>query len=241
MKISEKVKLDRKGLEQNGPITIVALGDSVTHGAFEKDNIDYEAVYHNQLAKMIRNAHPYVPVNVINAGIGGTSAPLGVERFDSQVARHSPDLVIICFGLNDVNGNLNTYASALLSLFKKCISIGAETVFLTPNMLNTYVADDTHLPHLEYAKKTAEMQNSGKMDDFMQVAKDIAVEFNIPVADAYAVWKKLSEKTDTTLLLANRINHPSREMHKLFAKLIYEIILPSNEIPSEFNSLMFEE
>ena len=33
MKISEKISLDRQGLEKYGPINIVAFGDSVTHGA----------------------------------------------------------------------------------------------------------------------------------------------------------------------------------------------------------------
>ena len=33
MKISEKLYIGRKGLEEFGPINIVAFGDSVTHGA----------------------------------------------------------------------------------------------------------------------------------------------------------------------------------------------------------------
>ena len=33
MHIKDKVLLDRFGLEKEGPITIVAFGDSITHGA----------------------------------------------------------------------------------------------------------------------------------------------------------------------------------------------------------------
>ena len=33
MKIKDKINLDRDGLIKYGPITIVAFGDSVTHGA----------------------------------------------------------------------------------------------------------------------------------------------------------------------------------------------------------------
>ena len=41
---------------------------------------------------------------------------------------------------------------------------------------------------------------------------------NIPVCDCYAIWKKLYESgVSTTELLSNKINHPSREMNKLFA------------------------
>ena len=66
MKIAEKINLDMKGLIEYGPITIVAFGDSVTHGAVAPDEIDYETVYWNRLKKKINNLNNYVPVNVIN-------------------------------------------------------------------------------------------------------------------------------------------------------------------------------
>jgi len=47
----------------------------------------------------------------------------------------------------------------------------------------------------------------------------------ITVADCYSEWKKLSETEDTTLLLANRINHPITKMHSLFADMLYDIIV----------------
>ena len=34
MRICDKINLDRSGLQEHGPITIVALGDSVTHVHF---------------------------------------------------------------------------------------------------------------------------------------------------------------------------------------------------------------
>ena len=74
MKIREKINLDYHGLKEHGPITIVAFGDSVTHGAVASGEMDYESVYHHRLAKMIHGVRNYVPVNVINAGIGGITA-----------------------------------------------------------------------------------------------------------------------------------------------------------------------
>ena len=66
MHIKDKILLDQKGLEQHGPITIVAFGDSVTHGALNGE-INYETVYWNRLRKKILDVRNYVPVNVINA------------------------------------------------------------------------------------------------------------------------------------------------------------------------------
>ena len=80
---------------------------------------------------------------MINASIGGTSASQSVARLDSQVLKHEPDLIIVCFGLNDVNGTLDAYLGALSEIFRRSRESGAEVIFMTPNMLNTYVAEDT--------------------------------------------------------------------------------------------------
>lgn len=58
-------------------------------------------------------------MNVINAGIGGISAKTSMERMDKQVLSHNPDLIIVCFGLNDVNGTLEEYLDSLEEIFVK--------------------------------------------------------------------------------------------------------------------------
>ena len=241
MKITEKINMDYEGLKQNGPITIVAFGDSVTHGALAIGELDYESVYWNRLRKKILEVRNYVPVNVINAGIGGITAAASVDRIDSQVLCHNPDLVIVCFGLNDVNGNLEDYLGALKTIFEKCQQKGVEVVFMTPNMLNTYVADDTAPVHKGYAEQTAHYQVSGKMDLFMSGAVNLASKMGVKVCDCYAKWKELSKTEDTTLLLANRINHPERKMHQLFADALFEVIFGDFKANSKEESTMFKK
>ena len=203
--------------------------------------MDYESVYHHRLAKMILDTRNYVPVNVINAGIGGITAKSSLSRMEKQVFAHDPDLVIVAFGLNDVNGSLEDYLSSLRAIFSACLERSIETVFLTPNMLNTYVAEGTHPANLDYAKKTAEMQNGGRMDEYMSAAAELARSMGIKVADCYAKWREMSKTKDTTALLANHINHPVREMHKLFADEIFKIILGNEEVSNKNESTMFKE
>lgn len=231
MKVKEKLlTLDRGGLETHGPVTIVAFGDSVTHGAVAGGEINYETVYWNRLRQKLNAVRNYVPVNVINAGIGGITAKGSLARLDSQVLRYAPDLVIVCFGLNDVNGTLEDYLSALREIFTRCLSVGVEVIFLTPNMLNTYVAEGTEARYLEYAAKTAEMQNGGRMDFYIGSAVALARALGVRVCDCYAEWKRrASSGEDTTVLLANRINHPTREMHELFARMLFDTIMQDGE------------
>ena len=132
--------------------------------------------------------------------------------------------MIVCFGLNYVGGTLDDYMSSLKIIFERSNRQGCETIFMTPNMLNTYVSDDLNGESREYAEKTAEMQNSGRMDKYIYSAVELAESLGIKVCDCYSEWKKLSETRDTTVLLANRINHPIKEMHELFADSLFKII-----------------
>ena len=241
MKISEKINLDKNGLMEHGPITIVAFGDSVTHGALTPGEINYETVYWNLLKRKINNLNNYVPVNVINAGIGGITAKGSLKRMDKQVLSHNPDLIIVCFGLNDVNNPLEDYLGALEEIFERTLNSGAEVIFMTPNMLNTSVADDVAEFHRDYAIKTAKMQNEGKMDLYMEKAVELAEKMGVKVCDCYKKWKKLSENRDITYLLANRINHPAKEMHNLFADSLFEVVFEGSEfVEQKENSTMYE-
>ena len=224
MTVKEKIGMDIKGLCENGPVNVVILGDSVSQGSLS-EGCDYENVYWNRLKKKLNAVNSETPVNMICSAIGGTTASFALKRLEKGVFAHSPDLVIVCFGLNDVNGEKEEYLDSLKEIFSQCAKNGVPSIFMTPNMLNTYVAEDTKDELRGYAEITAKIQNSGRMDDYVYSAVKLAEESHVTVCDCYSEWKKLSETEDTTLLLANRINHPTAEMHQLFADKLYEIIM----------------
>lgn len=119
---------------------------------------------------MLHQNRDYVPVNVINAGIGGVCARTSVPRVQRDIISHHPDLAIVCFGLNDINEPLESYLTSLKTIFEQCLAAQIEVIFMTPNMLNTYVAKDTIDEYLDYAAVTAGYQTSGKMDQYMESA-----------------------------------------------------------------------
>lgn len=241
MTVREKLNLDYEGLIAHGPITIVAFGDSVTHGAVAEGEINYETVYWNRLRQKLNAVRDYVPVNVINAGIGGITAEASIGRMERQVFKHEPDLLIVCFGLNDVNGELDTYLSSLREIFRQSQEREIDTVFMTPNMLNTYVAEDTPSQHWDYAHTTAAVQNGGRMDRYITAAVTLAREMGITVCDCYSEWKRMSETQDITQLLANRINHPTREMHELFAQMLFDTVVGDPKAVGMSETTMYRE
>lgn len=221
--LRKRLQTNVPSLLEGGPLTIAVVGDSVSQGYFcEPIRVDYHAVYHNQLRLMIQADYPEIPVNIINTAVGGVNAPYGLAHFETRVVPHNPDLVILCFGLNDINAPLSNYIHALSGLFDTCKLHHYDAIFLTPNMLNSYLSAQSPKQHLEYAAKTATLQQNGTMDRYMEAARACAKSHSIPICDAYAVWKEMeAQGIDTTSLLANRINHPTPEMHFWFAALLY--------------------
>jgi lysophospholipase L1-like esterase len=240
MKVKEKINMDIEGLVENGPINIVAFGDSVTHGA-HAGWFDYETVYWNRLKKKLNSFRDSIPVNVINAGVGGYSAKTSLPRLHRDVISHNPDLVIVCFGLNDVYSTLDEFSDSLRTIFTELTQRGIDTIYMTPNMFNTYVSDDTAVKLHDIARKTAEIQNGGRMDTFIERAISIAKECGVTVCDCYAEWKRLNrEGVDTTALLINRINHPNVQMHELFADMLYKCIMGDSIANSEAANAMYK-
>lgn len=208
------------------------LGDSVTHGAFECIQgesagcaFDFEAVYHNRLRKKLLEVNPWLPVSIINAGVAGDNAEMGLARMERDVLSHRPDLCVVNFALNDVNQPLDVYVSSLGRVFDRLHEAHIPAILLTPNMLNTYVHPGTIPMYRDYAAVTAEYQISGRMDTYVDAARELAAGRGIPVADAYAAWGEMAGRgTDTTCLLANYINHPTRELHALFADALFAVL-----------------
>ena len=238
MKIVEKIV--KKQNDNHGcPSPCIAfLGDSVTQGCFEiyrksekeiQTVFDKNSAYHNYLAQIFSVICPSVPVNIINAGISGGSAPHALERIERDVLVHNPDLVVVCFGLNDCGQGVekvSLYTDALGKIFDKIKESGAEIIFMTPNMMITHVSchvtDDLCK---EIAEACAVRQIDGVLECYIDEAIKLCNEKGVTVCDCYKKWKKLSDAgINTTELLSNKINHPTRDMNWLFAYSLFETI-----------------
>ena len=239
MEIIKKIIKKQNAPELSKVPTIAFLGDSITQGFFEfylKDETMIGNVYEEENAyptltrKALSVFFPDVPVNIIHAGIGGDNAVKGLERLERDVLSYSPDLVVVCFGLNDSSFGLdalNQYKDSLKKIFEKIQATKSEIIFMTPNMMNTYTSPRIEPPTIkDIAESTCKVQNGGIYDIYLETAKTLCNELGIPVCDCYKKWKILHNNgVDVTKLLANKINHPIREMHWLFAGMLLETML----------------
>lgn len=226
MKIIEKLNAKNRDNRGAPPVTVAFLGDSVTHGCFDcyfdehgiHTYFDAKSAYATRFWEMMHVLYPEAQINIINSGISGDNARGGNNRYDRDVAKYSPDLVVVSFGLNDScsgESYIETYLKNLGEIFDKTAAIGAECIFLSQNYMCSKVS--CHLPDgrpKEFAATLCEIQNSGRLKRFFDAAKALAKERGVKICDVYSAWEKMSDGgVDTTELLANKYNHPIEKMH----------------------------
>lgn len=241
MKKMKFVQALKKKREDNNGVrnpVIAFLGDSVTQGCFEVwqkdgrvlDTYDTLKGYPEGVKRILALLYPKVPITIFNAGVSGSSAKGGLERLRRDVLGINPDLLIVCFGLNDCGGDvqgIHDYKQNLKQIFVEANRAGIETIFMTPNMLCTNTDNVNGEEFLiGLADMFKERQLQGVFDRYIEAAREVCQEEGIRICDCYAIWKQMYESgVDTNGLLANGINHPIREMHELFAWELVKTII----------------
>lgn len=238
MKIIEKLST-KQAATQNPPVTIAFIGDSITQGCFEvyfKTESQLDTVYEyanafpTRLREILSLLYPSVQVNIINSGISGDNVQNGLKRLDQDVLKYSPDLVVVGYGANDCvrgcEGGELEYGEGLRAMFREIKSKGAEVIYLTEGPLCTetspFVTDPRLVP---LAEKFAKLENNGIMQSYFEHGKSVATSEGVKVCDVYSTWKSLERGgVRITELLANKLNHPSREFHNYMAIKLLETI-----------------
>ena len=106
--------------------TVLAFGDSLTYGTGVSVSESYPAV----LGELM-------DARVVRSGVPGEISGAGLKRLESELDRHTPDLVILCHGGNDILRRLPGESTRQnLSAMVKMIRLrGAEVVLVAvPNL-----------------------------------------------------------------------------------------------------------
>ena len=222
---------DYQSSKDTSPLLICAFGDSVTQGWMENEKLDPANVYHALVAGDLRAAHPHLIVNTLNAGIGGQTMAGSLDRLERDVIRHQPDLVLIGFGLNDSSMGLEG-----VEAFKRDLRAGVEriaretqaaVVLLTPNQMCYEESDRIPGAWHHVFEALRERQVSGVLAAYDNAIREVGAETGALVADVYAEWeRRRTAGKNTDAMLANGLNHPTREGHRLAADQISRVIAP---------------
>ncbi|MGP4953640.1 GDSL-type esterase/lipase family protein, partial [Psychrobacter sp. T6-1] len=121
------------------PITILALGDSLTEGLGVERDGNYPAQLEAKLKEM-----GYVNVDVVNSGLSGETSTGLVNRLD-WVTQTEPDITILTIGANDAIRGLDvaTIEDNIRTAVKHLQDNGSEVILggmqIYDNLGNEYV------------------------------------------------------------------------------------------------------
>ena len=110
--------------EQQAPLTILALGDSLTEGLGVDNNANYPAQLEARLQEL-----GYKDVKVINSGLSGETSTGLVNRLD-WVLQTKPDITILTIGANDAMRGIDvaTVEANIRTAIKRLQDGGSEVI-----------------------------------------------------------------------------------------------------------------
>lgn len=161
------------------PVTIVAIGSSSTEGT---PSLRKSAVYPAVLERLLA-ARWGAGVKVLNRGRGGETIPQTIARFETDVFRNRPDLVIWQLGVNDVLTE-NGIASRVADIEQMLDRLAATSV-------------PTILVDLQYAPRVAQDPDTPAMQAAIRAAA--AKRRNTVVFARYDIMKTIVEAGEATL------------------------------------------
>ncbi|MFH0975455.1 MAG: GDSL-type esterase/lipase family protein [Spirochaetota bacterium] len=191
-----------KKMEQGNPVTIAALGDSLTYGwLVDKGFLDY-------LKEMLLEKYPDCSLNIINKGIPGDTASGGLGRLERDVIKHKPDAVFVQFALNDAftGYSPSEYSKNIQGIISRLNEkLDVDIIIITSIYMGYNIES-------EVAKI------------FYNVLENIAVKNNIPIARVDKYWEgHIKDKTHFRTFVQEDLVHPNEDGYKLMAEAIMEI------------------
>lgn len=194
----------QKEWPKNRTINIVFHGHSVPAGYFKTPHVNTMGAYPNLFLKKLKEIYPYTVVNVIVTAIGGENSVKGVERFESDVLIHKPDVILIDYALNDRGVGLEKAYLAWNNMIKLAKANNIKVILLTPSPdQNVNLADSTNV-----LKKHT--------DQIIQLAK----ENQVALVDSYKAFEFLYSDKEQLSKYMSQVNHPNELGHELIANEI---------------------
>ena len=176
-------------------------------------------------------------IEVVNAGVPGDTTVAARARFERDVLRTKPDLVVVQFGINDAAVDvwksppastprvlLADYAANLRFFVDEAQRCGARVILMTPNPIRWTVK----LREL-YGRPPYDPQDPDGFNvllaGYAQAVRDVAHEAGVPLVDVQQAYRDKAERDGIAVdeLLLDGM-HPNAQGHRLVADLLGEVL-----------------
>ena len=193
-----------KKLLSGTPLTMMALGDSLTYGwMVDKGCLDF-------LGEMISEEFPDARFSFINCGMPAGTAQNGLHRLQRDILDRNPDCVFVQFGLNDAFSGYTPkdFRNNIEMIIKRTGENTSSEIVLVTSVCLENRKDNAHV---------------GKYYDQLEELADL---HRLPLAKVHMYWEdRISEGIRfSDLVQADRV-HPVSQGYRFMAEAIMELFL----------------
>lgn len=194
---------------------IVVIGDSVSTGAKSSGNTGigpYADAYPEMTKKALSMKFGNSGVKLTNNAIGGSTSDWTADRLERTVVQYSPDLVIVCFGMNDSSADRVGYT---------------DETFRT-NMVGQVEYIRERCPDTEILLVSSLLGNpycfrEERYVSHARILGEIAAEYDgVAFCDPQAVERFYLERKEFADLMADNMVHPNDHGMRLIAQTIFD-------------------
>ncbi len=201
----EKLVKVKAKLRAKEPLTIVAMGDSITAGSqlwpVGDKAAQAAAIYHALFAEMLKKKYGYADIKVVNTATGGKQTHQALPNIGKEALDHKPDLVIMALGAADsIYSNLARFKDSWTKIIERLRAEGIEVICWAPTPV-------------EYQVK--------KGDAFADYVRTYAKEHDLPLADPRACFMVREESALGELIPDDA--HPNPRGHELMAEVLFAL------------------
>lgn len=189
------------------PVKIVCFGDSITGVYYHTGG---RRSWCDLLGIALTRTFPHARVEMINAGVSGNDTDAALKRMEKDVLRHTPDLVVVMFGMNDVRSLTPVvFRNNLQTIVQRARGGGAEVMLMTPNAIGP---EDPVRP-------------SARLDEYVRIVRDVGRKLELPVVDTHSVYAEImaADPAAWQRLMSDTI-HPNLRGHRIFAEEVARAI-----------------
>jgi lysophospholipase L1-like esterase len=189
---------------------IIFFGDSLTALAGQEAPKEHVTKgYVRMVRETLQETHKDKEIEVDWVATGGHTVPDLLKRVDKDVIAKKPTIVVIQIGCNDARRiPAETFRTGLVELIDKLQAAGIQVVQCSLTSVGE--------------KHDGTNQHDAKLEEFAQIARDVAKEQDVPLNDLrkafVAYWKEHNRENAPSGILTYDGNHFNDAGHRFVAE-----------------------
>lgn len=201
-------------LESGEKLKICFFGDSITVGGNGSGFLDiapFMPGFADLVTESLKSLYENADITMVNKAKGGETTNWGMLN-TSLVTDENPDLVVLCWGMNDANMPAQNFAYQLNKIIAYIVAACPEAEILLVSSMFPNGDITEYRIYNDY-------ENCNMME-LERAQEEIAVENDLGIAKITTMHKEVLKRKSYYSMTGNNVNHPTDFLIRLYAQSI---------------------